>query len=332
MNNPNFTYSGNYALAGITRILYNIWLEPICQDKDEFGSYKVNNVKKVGFQYKKNSDSNWNTIIIAESNSENGFYNEKAVYEKVYQIENLLENEVYCAETHGNPNYEVNGSRMLFPINIVIKNLISNTSYNVRSYYMDTSNAVHNYNSTTISTKKRIEGSETSLNLDFDDSIISYFSLDKNTYKESQKYQEIYNDYWIGIDVINSMVNFKEISDYDIGVKLFKSVGGKVGASAGKPTMTDYYSSNDNRMNTLIHETSHIVFPCEHLEITRERGLEHLSKIMKFMEFGSHIPQAIWKWQGGSHNYPCVNGAIHGKSYFEEHLVVYAWILLREEN
>lgn len=322
MNSPNFTFTNNYAIVGITKILYNIWLEPLCTGKGTYW-YDVNDASEIGFQYKKVSDSNWTSVMIAQDQS--GF---SSSYDIHYSVSEPQDESNYHASSMA-PSSALTEWKILYPINIVIKNLLPNTQYNVRSYYKDLNGNTHTYNQQQVTTRKKVQNSETNLNLTYSKALLQWLGLNEDDYMESSYYIQDQNKFQIGIDIINSMVNFSKLTygNYDIGVQIIPNKNDGTGGEAGKPMDLQWTMRSEEKtaVSTLIHETSHIVFNCEDLEISRGSGLEYLDSITKFMEFATHVPQAIWKWQGGNHNYPGMNVSI--KSYFDNHLVVYAWTI-----
>lgn len=307
-------FENNYAYAGTTAIIYNVELE---HDALKFYIDENNKIllpsnsmlKEIGIEYKKDSDSEWNTIKILNestlSNVKNGTNLKNAL--SAFETTNYLYSSVVAL-------YKWNH---MSPIRIVIKNLEEGTSYNIRSYYIKTETRFY-WNSCTVTTLTR------------QDVFYECTAVTGGTAEENAQLLANINK---ACDIYNSMTAFTRSSPSSSD-KLNSKTGGQFTATLVRDTLGGNFVANsdmkfkwpDASLGVICHEMAHNVMKRTIDETYNEAAY---NKIVKFMEFATHCEGASWKWLS-NHNYPVISSA--GYSGVFNYLVAAACYVCRDAS
>lgn len=262
-------YENNFALAGTTALMYNVWFQDLF---NEDGSKKNPSLEDVGFRYKKTSVSTWNEYSIKEQGRI--FNNISAILE-----EGTLSENIYVQRYRVYKNY-------IYPCRILIEGLDSETSYQIESYYTINGQKTF-YNRQTISTLP-----DTS-NISYDE--ITWSSV--NPVPEDKKEEA-------RMIVESALSEMTKIYRMFCPVEWHFSpscywVDDGIAADSSMTINVRNVDSYEAR-TVLVHEMAHNFF-------IQNRN-EQASDIIKFMEFATGVEGAMWK-DTGLHNYPIISSA-----------------------
>lgn len=223
-NMDSFKYSNNYAWAGITVIMYNIWLEPLFSSMGDNPVKKIN-FEDVGFGYKKSTDSNYDFYSVLDLDS--NWLSPKGNHDDIQKINNII-------------FYGVSSKNEYFnPYMVIVTNLSPNTSYDFTAYYTINGTKV-NYNTQTIIT---LVDENKNLVLQKDSTWDSYIGTEKYT-----KGEESLNTV---MTIVNQLCNISKTITVQIGPS-----SGAAHWDGVKIVVTSGYLDNPG---TLLHETGHAV-------------------------------------------------------------------------
>ena len=134
------------------------------------------------------------------------------------------------------------------------------------------------------------------------------------------------------LEIVNSMTNsntyYNRNTSININVVAGVSYGGAMGP--GSDTMELSINSIYN-VDVFVHELSHAfmqanglpeIYSIDQLSNLSQEEQEIYDNVIKFMEFCTHSPLALWRWMG-LHNYPVISSRSY--NYFYNHFVVAAW-------
>lgn len=319
-------YNNNYGFAGKTAIIYNLELDysalghSFSYGDNSFSTASNTGITEVGIEYKKHSDSVWNSIKVTDDSAlEDGRVVFSSYLKGVWADGYVLDYGTYL--TYMPYNYF--GCHVLYPMRIVIKGLDANTSYDVRSYYVK-NGSKSTFNSWT--NHKTLPESD-----------ITYecTSVSGGTSEQNSILLETVNK---ACDIYNSMTSFNK-SDYSdrsddylhskLGGQFTATVGDPGGDAAAHSAMV-FAPSAIRRIDTAIHEMAHnVMFSnldtsihyIDSVDINASNRAAFDADVMKFMEFATHCEGAMWGWIG-SHNYPVISSAAYNE--VENYLVAAA--------
>lgn len=324
----NFRFNNNYTICGITRIIYSIFVEDFLSTPTTFSK----NIYEIGVEYKESSQSSWTKCIVKTSTDPfvdlNSISGDKTTH--------YVHSEYDSYYSYNFPSTD----NFLYPIYVIIHNLTPNTQYNVRAYYID-DNGQQSYNEQTVTTKPRLQNRTVEWGgIVIDDSVYSYYGLDKTSSdgiaKAAEITQHVQDDATMAFDIINSMVNIdpQYNQNQQITFKILDSGNTYAGAMSPGGYLMELdirYVNVADTLSIMVHELSHAYMRHEDLdEIYNISDLSTMSQlevapydnIIKFMEFCTHQPLALWRWMG-HHNYPVISSARY--SYFYNYFVAAAW-------
>ena len=286
-------FENNYAYAGTTAIIYNYELENsslkfYIDTNNKILLPSSSMLKEIGIEYKKDSDSIWNTIVIADET-------------KLNTIKNGTNAQVAI------PHYECNDYLLarpialykwnhITPVRVVIKNLEQTTNYNIRSYYLKNETRFY-FNECTVTTLTR------------QDVFYECTAVTGGTAEENAQLLANINK---ACDIYNSMTAFTRSSPSSSD-KLNSKTGGQftatiVGDTLGGNFVADSYMRfkyPDASLGVICHEMAHNVMKRTIDETYSEQAY---NDIVKFMEFATHGHAATWRWCS-NHNYPVISSA-----------------------
>lgn len=290
-------FPNNFAIAGVTALMYNVHLDILFDVgsktiKEEF----YEKVSDVGFEWKEHQASEWNHASIYSSTDPLYF---------IYWVKDgrvhTYDNYMYKGYGHDdNFNYTV------YPVRVLIKHLQKNTSYDLRSYYVCEGNTVY-YNAQTITTLS--QESNISFKTPVYDSSMDGKTYDKDLIENNLRQveeivSEIYNMFFYGNN-----------TQYDIIIKADVAYA----AAASGTRITYNYITLQGYMEDIRSCTIHELAHCNMKGDTMSD--DYKDNIIKFMEFATNAPYAIWKWMAG-HNYPVISSESY--DYMDDCLVVAA--------
>lgn len=301
-------FENNYAYAGTTAIIYNFEL-----DYDDLNFYinssnKIllpsdSNLIEMGIDYKKDSDEEWNTIIVINSSMINSLKNNYTFTERDSSNYIISRPIAYYKWNH------------MSPIRIVIKNLEESTTYNIRSYYInDESDEKHvfNYCDATTIARQNV-----------------YYTCTAVTGGTDTENERLLTTINKACDIYNSMTAFtreSSVASDSVGTKnggsftaRLTDVGAGVAANSG---MNFGYSTAS--ISTVCHEMAHNLMKSRIDETYSEQAY---NEIVKFMEFATHGHKATWRWNN-AHNYPVISSASYTGAF--NYLVAAACYICRK--
>lgn len=291
-------FPNNFAIAGVTALMYNVHLDILFDVgsktiKEEF----YEKVSDVGFEWKEHQASEWNHASIYSST------------DPLYFIYWINDGSVHSYDNYmyKSYNYSNNYDYVVYPTRVIIKNLQKNTSYDLRSYYVCEGNTVY-YNAQTITTLS--QESNISFKAPVYDSSMDGKTYDKDLIENNlRQVEEI-------VSKIYNMFFYGNNTQYDIIIKANVNYA----AAAAGTEITYNYTTLQGYMETIRSTTIHELAHCNmNGDITSSD--DYKDNIIKFMEFATNAPYAIWKWMAG-HNYPVISSESY--DYMDDCLVVAA--------
>jgi hypothetical protein len=283
-------FENNYAYAGTTAIIYNYELE------DSRLMFEINNqskivlsssslLKEIGIEYKKDSDSSWNSITIADETVLNSMKNGTVIETALPPTE--------TSDYLYDPPVALLSAYHMAPIRIVIKNLDQGTTYTVRSYFIKNTSRFY-FNECTVTTMTR------------QDVYYECTEVTGGTEAENLQLKENINK---ACDIYNSMTSFKTSMPGEsyLGTKN----GGKFTAELVGDTLGGNFVANNYMkfkypnapLGVICHEMAHNLMKKTIDETWSEYAY---NKIVKFMEFATHSEAGTWRWLS-NHNYPVIS-------------------------
>lgn len=296
-------FENNYAYAGTTAIIYNLEIDvnnfdfSVAMDPNSYGVDKItlpstSKLTELGIEYKKESDSNWNILVIVYENKLNSIKNGS----NAKTIIGTQETDDYVIS----PPIGIAETNFISPIRIVIKNLEQSTTYNIRSYYID-NNVKYYYNVCSVTTMQTQD--------------ITYVctAVTGGTEEQNEQLRTTINK---TCDIYNSMTSFnraKAPGDYlgsKTGGSFTATIDSTLPSGAGAvDSMKFRYASSGVWM--VAHEMAHNLM--KNLIDESYSNKAH-DEIVKFMEFATHTENATWRWMS-SHNYPVISSATYSGVY-----------------
>ena len=284
-------YPNNWIWPGVTALMYNVDLSKYFDWDDSISegvlkSNYINSLSDVGFQWKISSASSWTTISLKRTSST--YINDYFADLKGYAVE-------FEGQYAFDIGFGVNG--IVVPTTVVIMELSSNTSYDVRMY--GTVNGTTSYyNSQTV---KTLEATNT---IDYDE-----IEFDDEASDEFKEFLPQALD--AAVDVLKMFYNG---NDWHIIPKT-EHVPGVSWVAYKMPNNDEIvfnsansYTDIDFWRTVTIHEMGHKSNLFVEDGNNPEQG--YYDYIMKFMEFATGMGQAMWRWQG-AHNYPIISSATY---------------------
>jgi len=303
-------YPDNHILAGSRGLLYNIHLNRFFELDGNIKPEFSEKITDIGFEWKNASSETWTSVSIKETAN---------TYISVLsdiKDNSIMGNEYMCKR------YASTQKSGIYPSRILIRNLTSGNTYNVRSYYIISNNKTYYNQQTTtlISTTNTISFGQPTYT-SAATSNVSESALQTLSNKLVQAAASV-------ADIYNMFTTFSKQYKIVIG---YSSTGGWV-AQANKNTNTLTYNAyyrtvetTTQMRSTIIHELAHI-----NMKLDKNSPSEtYRDKIIKFMEFATNMPHAMWIWQS-EHNYPVISSATYG--YTDDCLVVAACELSKQIN
>lgn len=302
-------FSNNYALAGVTALMYNVHMDMFFNTNDSIKEEFNNVIKDIGFQWKEASSSNWIVFSL-----------KTATLTYIKNLNNLILNDEERNDGYMFGHYSDNAIAGVYPIRVLIKNLMSGGVYNLRSYYT-TDEGTNYYNDQTITLLTN--GST----MHFSEPNISSSATENVSEQELQDFtnrcaescnlvQEIYSMFFC-----DYTTEIKLAIDYDSGGNWAAKAGGN------NVTFNSAYRSESvyGVRSVLVHEMAHNTM----FKDFNNPNPTYKDKIIKFMEFATNAPYAMWKWQS-AHNYPVISSARYG--FMDDCLVVAACQLSKQRD
>lgn len=289
-----FMFNNNFAWPGATCIMYKISLDNLMEENaDKTWDFRSNvNVYEIGVQYRKTSESSWHDVSIIKSQNRIGKFSIPGF--------SVVGNHYVSFKMQDSYN------GYIYPMYILLRNLDANTEYIVRSYYTTSDGGSKvTYNGQTITTKQQTQFTCTSV------SFASSLSQDKID-ECNQCLQE-------ALQVVNEVSPSSVRQDLRNFTCEFNDRGVHEG---GYQHITIY--ANDVGVGVILHELSHCFMQKIDYDIYDSSNVQNrrfIEKIIEFMEFTTHVPKAMWKWNG-DHNYPCICSKL---ADIDGYFVVAAW-------
>ena len=281
--------ANNYFYAGTTAIIYNLEV-----DYPSLGFYYTSwggirlagssTLTEVGVEYKKNSDTNWIRLTIIDSTVLTTVKNGRS-------LEYAMSGQIYTDYLYNAPKSKEK-SQIMIPVRIVIRNLVDNTLYNVRSYYIDNGTTSY-FNSCSPQT------------LPIQD--ITYVFTSVTGDGDSTEKNKLLDKINSACTIYNSMTSFK--TSTASADSLRSSYGGSFTAkidhslAEGANSNMEFKSGTYTDESMIVHEMAHNLM---YDEIDESYSQTAHDEIVKFMEFATHSENATWRWLG-SHNYPVIS-------------------------
>lgn len=302
-------YPNNHILAGSRALLYNVHLNLFFETNGNIKSEFADKITDIGFEWKEDSSENWISVSL------------KGTSETYISILSDIKSSGSISTNYMCKRYDSTEKSGIYPTRVLIKNLTTGNTYNVRSYYVVSDNKTY-YNPqtetliTSTGTVSFAEPTTTSAaRTNVTETTLENFV---NKIKQAaEKVVEIYNMF------TTLTKQYKITIDYT-------STGGWL-AYANKNTNTliynAYYRSETTGQSrsTIIHELAHIDMKLD----KNKPSASYKDKIIKFMEFATNMPYAVWIWQD-AHNYPVISSATY--DYMDDCLVVAAGELSKQIN
>ena len=278
-------YPDNWAWPGVTALMYNVDIAKYFQFVDHTQGTKIkpqyqNALEDVGMQWKKASASSWTTVSLKNDNQTYINY-----HDQLKDAEDSFGGRYACVSGCLSP--------LVTPWTVLIKGLDPSTSYNLRMYGV-VDGTYEYYNAQTISTMSRGNNVAFFHEIEYDDDAPQE-NIDKMREVLPPAIEE-------AIEIFNMFHN------YDGEEKEFypKTVYDTVNNWTAESSMT-YNSAHafdgDNYRSVTVHEVGHNwLFRDSN---NPEPGYKNY--IIKFMEFATGCPMAMWRWMGNTHNYPIIS-------------------------
>lgn len=253
----NFINQNNYAVAGVTTILYNIELDNLVEYSSQSGeAAPISTFIDVGFGYKKHSSSTYTYVSILTNDTDWYKYKEDVItYSNIKKL-----------GTAG-----VTATRT-FPYLVAITNLLANTEYDLVSYYITSGTTKVTFNSQTI---KTLVNTGDKVNWTKGTTWDTVATEQYNSCEAAIQYC---------VDIINSLCNIAATIKFDI----YYPLEGAAGEHSGNNIKLAPSYSDSKRV--IMHELGHMC-----MYVNDEASEEQTA--IKFMEWATHIPQNKWRWQ-----------------------------------
>jgi hypothetical protein len=285
-------YQNNYYYAGASVILYKYEL-----DYDGLGILSLasslgriptteqwvstKNITEIGVEYKKTSDGTWNKLLLHYGDIwGNVPVNKQDTTEYEYEDDNYI---LSCTRNASGLIYK---EGIIQPIRVIIKNLDTDTDYDIRSYYIE-------------------------------NRVTKYFNLCHPHTQENEGNCEC-------TAIIGGTVEQQETlrSNCNLACQIFNSVGESFDFTY-KAHIVDAYYGGDSNMNfgiedlkyvgSVVHEMAHNIMLivkynpvyCNGVDTKKAKWDTYFNEMTKFMEFATHVEGAYWNWQG-AHCYPII--------------------------
>ena len=319
-----FKYQNNFAWPGITAILYKVSVERFCNLDTNYIKEEYFGLREVGFEWKKTSDNEWTTVNLSPNGSSYDYW-----YHFNWTNEDLGQN--YKVHSYGS----VKNKYCICPSIVVIKNLESNTSYDVRTYYMF-NDVKTTYNEQTISTLDAepfvFEFEEPTYDSSMDNIEINYENVENMLSNSLSQLKEIYSMFLHSLEgnehysiVVKSNMGFAAAS-----IDTYNNI-----ININYDFLNCEVNENNIRIlvSILVHEMAHdkmkddkhITGRVEQIYYDDEQS--YLNKVIKFMEIVTSSPYACWQWKG-SHNFPMISSEVYD---FVENCIIAAACELSQE-
>lgn len=270
-----FQYSNNYAWAGITAIMYNIELEPLLEFSE--GStipQKKVNFSDFGFGFKLHSDSQFKFVSVLQSDPNWDTSNTKKT--------KIVFTEPFSGALWGTDN--VNG--YLYPYMVMIDGLTPNTSYDICSFYKVDSTTT-TYNIQTISTLANEPSNK-----------VTWVKGDGWGQNAELENGFITNGLQYCVDIINNFCNINKNVTINLTGRNSLGSAGSADISTNSIDFNRYLTVNAGGASSreiVMHELGHLLLDSSFSS----------ANSMKYMEWASHKPKAMWVWMN-NHCYPVI--------------------------
>lgn len=308
-------YQNNYTLAGVSALMYNIELDRLFDPSNSYSVFpEYDKLTDVGFEWKQTSQSQWTKVSIVK------YRNNKGYVASRLNINNGSTGDTSMGDNYKCIMYSTAQVNKTFPCRIMITNLGAGQTYDIRSYYTNNGTTTYynqtsqklltgrgniSFNTPTFTSAATENVSEDTLN-EFKNKIVEAAA------QTSEIFGMWYNNFNKTVDII---------IDYDTS----SNWAAKAGQDSNEVTFNSHYTSEttDQIRSVLIHELGHVYMKIDN---NNPKGT-YKDKIIKFMEFATDSPYAMWKWQG-KHCYPIISSNRY--QYVDDCLVVYAYSLSRQ--
>lgn len=299
-------FSNNHILAGATALFYNVHLDTFFETDKSVKTDFVNKITDIGFEWKLSSSQSWTSVSL-KVGSLSYFTSLNQVNDGGSEMP-----DGYMCQRY--TSYENTG---VYPTRVMIKNLSPGLSYDVRSYYItDGTKKYYNAQSTTLLSH--------SSQLVIEDPTYSTSATENVSEEDLEEFtNRIVQACSMAVEMY---ALFTSLFDRTMTLKIDYDATGNWAARAGGSSI-DYNAafrseSLDGVRSVLVHELAHNNMVNDH----NVPNATYKDKIIKFMEFATNAPYAMWKWQG-SHCYPVISSNRY--SYIDDCLVVAACELSR---
>lgn len=301
-------YPNNHILAGSRGILYNVQMDNIFKVDGNIKAEFSESITDIGFEWKLSSSETWTSVSI-----------KKTTNTYISVLSDVKNNDIIGTE-YMFKRYDSTQKSGVYPTRVLIRNLTSGSSYDVRSYYTTSQGKTH-YNpqtATLISTSNTISFLEPTYTTAATTNL-SESTLQNISSKLTQAAEKV-------VEIYNMFATFSKQYKLVIG---YSSTGGWIAkANSNTVTYNGYFKNTETvaqMRSTIIHELAHI-----NMKLDKNSPSEtYRDKIIKFMEFATNMPHAMWIWQS-EHNYPVISSATYG--YTDDCLVVAACELSKQIN
>ena len=304
-------FANNYALAGSKALLYNVHHDNIFNTNGKIKDEYVNDIIDIGFEWKQSTIQTWTRVSLKKTT--------KTYISSIDELKNYNDE---IAEQYMCERYTSSETRGVYPTRVLIKNLMQGMTYSVRSYYISSEQTepVY-YNEQTIQLFNSVS------TIAFSEP--NFTTSAKNTDNISEEELQSFTDTVVQCcsEVAEIYKMFAPGYTTQVGLTIDYDSKGNWAASAGSGHVTynsAYRNESSNGVRSvLIHEMAHNFM----LNEKNAPNPTYKDKIIKFMEFATNAPHAMWKWQA-SHNYPVISSARY--TYMDDCLVVAACQLSQE--
>lgn len=297
-------YPNNYAWPGAKALMYNVELANFFNANGRLKSEFSYSLIDIGFEWKPTSSQNWTSVSL--KNVEDTYI---SILDDVKEYDE--DGEYPCIR------YTITENSGIYPIRVIIKNLTPNTSYDLRSYY-EVEEVKNYYNQQTISTL------EFESDITFSELHITQSAIDNVDEQELEDFKNRILTAKTAVLEIYDMFYASDESEYNVSIDYSNGNWAATGGGGSVTFNARFRSETTEQIRSVfIHELAH----CD-MRIDNNRPSDtYKNKIIKFMEFATNIPHAMWKWQG-AHNYPVISSQRYG--FLDDCLVIAACELSKE--
>lgn len=338
-------FRNNNWWPGITCIMYQVPLDEFVQEillEDYYSITEEKNIpiteyiitkdiSEIGIQYKSVDETDWHTIkfdteygnILEKENQGYPFKTEgMSGYSMKYRSDfPAIGRDFYYEVSEEDYAWDVTSRRVF----VVLKNLEPNKEYQIKTYYVSEEG-------TTVDGQIKVSTKQDNGNrIKYHDDIIIDSSLSYSEEKKEEQIQKFKDKVQPVLDMINSVVTFNQ--DYVFTVQ----IGGANGA-ADYDKQSRHMRVNPGSIDfgTILHELSHgglLLQGGTNIQVLQRSDLNGfvVKQVMKYQEFCTNVPGAIWKWQGpySAHLWPYGIGEHTGTRAYR---VCGAWTVLTAKS